>query len=201
MGYIKFNIEEVCHLLGIEVFRKGKHNFILCPGHLDNLGKVDKKATNCVLYEYNYHCFGCGDGGDAYNLVMKSLNCDFVAARNYLYEAFGYKIDKETSKIPFQTLTPKELDFLQLNKNAMQKIFIESKELYNSIVLKRIDELENQINSAIQKSCSKSSELSMFVYDIVNVDGEFDATVFRELKNSFLKDLQFLREIKEKVTF
>jgi hypothetical protein len=83
----------------------------------------------------------------------------------------------------------------------MQKIFVESQALYNSIVLERVAELETQINLAIQKSCSKSSELSMFVYDIVNEDGEFNSAVFRELKNSFLKDLQILREIKEKVTF
>lgn len=196
-GYIRFDIEDVCHLFGIRI-EKGK---IPCPDHLDNLGREDTHATNCVVYGDRYHCFACGGGGDAYSLAMKILGCDFITARNYLYKEFGYKLDKETIDRPFQTLTPRDLDFLRLNRNTMQKIYTESQALYNSIVLERIAELEKEINSAIQKSCSKTSELAMYVYDIANVDGEINSTLFEDLKNSFLKDLQILREIKEKVTF
>jgi hypothetical protein len=47
----------------------------LCPIH-------NEKTPSFVVYKYEnrWHCFGCSEGGDVIDLVMKINNLDFVSA-------------------------------------------------------------------------------------------------------------------------
>ncbi len=40
-----------------------------------------------------YHCFGCGEGGDAFSFVMKTENITFVESAEKLAERVGVKIE------------------------------------------------------------------------------------------------------------
>ena len=60
------SIQSACAIAGIPVSRNG---FIKCPDHLKNMGKPDKKATNCKIYPHSYVCYACGAKGDIFSLV------------------------------------------------------------------------------------------------------------------------------------
>lgn len=55
--------------------RKGKQYFIHCPFHSDT-----NESFAVDPYKQLWNCFGCGEGGDIYKLVMKLENVDFRQA-------------------------------------------------------------------------------------------------------------------------
>jgi DNA primase len=57
---------------GFKLKRKGKQYFIHCPLHPDT-----NESFAVDPYKQLWNCFGCGEGGDIYSLVMKLDNVDF----------------------------------------------------------------------------------------------------------------------------
>jgi hypothetical protein len=72
-------ILSAAHKLGIALTKRGTEYVGLCPLHEDRTPSFSvnpKKGVFC--------CYGCGAGGDAYDLVMAVTGCDFRAAKEYL---------------------------------------------------------------------------------------------------------------------
>ena len=64
---------------GIRLQKKGKSHIGLCPWH------ADKSPSLSVDKEKGlYNCFGCGESGDHFTLVMKMKGCEFKQALTYL---------------------------------------------------------------------------------------------------------------------
>jgi len=77
------DIRTVAECLGLEIKRLGHKDSILCPLH------SDENFGSCYLYDQNWHCFACGEHGDAIDLVRIVENCDFNEACLYLSSLYG----------------------------------------------------------------------------------------------------------------
>jgi hypothetical protein len=65
---------EVLRALDLDLPHNGKIN---CPLHPD-------KTASCHIYEDHFHCYGCGEGGDAIALVKKFYGCSYGRAIQFL---------------------------------------------------------------------------------------------------------------------
>ena len=78
---VKRNVDIVTlfESFGVRLIRQGKSFMGLCPFH------DDKNPSLSVNREKGlYNCFGCGEGGDAFDLVMKLKGYSFREALDYL---------------------------------------------------------------------------------------------------------------------
>jgi hypothetical protein len=71
----EFPIDRLCADGGIELRRVGRYLRGICPFH-------DDHDPSLVVYPENnrWHCFGCGEGGDAIAFTMKLNGLDFKRA-------------------------------------------------------------------------------------------------------------------------
>lgn len=83
----RVSIKEVISAYGYEINRAG---YIACPFH-------SEKTASCKVYENDFHCFGCGAGGDIFSFVQKLFNIDFKQALVRINEDFhlGLELDGE----------------------------------------------------------------------------------------------------------
>src|SRR3954471_22001048 len=73
----------------VELRRSGGSSFSgLCPFHEERTPSFSVDAAKKL-----YHCFGCGEGGDAFTFVEKLEGLDFTGALEYL--ADRYKVPLE----------------------------------------------------------------------------------------------------------
>lgn len=73
--------------------KKGKLFWGLCPFHQEKTPsfKVDPSTQL-------FHCFGCGEGGNAFTFIMKVDHLDFPEAVEVLAERIGHRINYEAVK-------------------------------------------------------------------------------------------------------
>lgn len=64
---------------GISLEKKGKSHMGLCPFHDDKEPSLSVDQSKGL-----YHCFGCGESGDVFDLVMKIKGIGFKEALSYL---------------------------------------------------------------------------------------------------------------------
>lgn len=64
---------------GVPLTKKGGSFMGLCPFHDDSSPSLSVDREKGL-----YHCFGCGESGDAFTLVEKKLSLDFKGALDYL---------------------------------------------------------------------------------------------------------------------
>ena len=97
----------VAEYLGMEVVRKGAHDFICCPGHEKRLGRPDTNISNCILTDKGYRCFACNKSVNIIDMTMEFTGCSYPEALNMIADACGgsalYKTDGKISK----DITPK----------------------------------------------------------------------------------------------
>ena len=112
--------------IGMDIKRKGKYNFILCPGHSERLGHPDTNASNCVLTAKGYHCFGCNTTKDMFAMVMEYLGVDFPHALNIVAELAGgeehFSTEENSSFIAKLPLTTEQLNAIFI-KSASNYVF------------------------------------------------------------------------------
>ena len=75
----KVDILSLMESFGISLEKKGSSWMGLCPFHEDKNPSLSVDASKGL-----YHCFGCGEGGDVFELVMKRESLDFPGALKYL---------------------------------------------------------------------------------------------------------------------
>ena len=87
----EISLVEVAQRLGLEPRPQGGRNLILCPFHTESNPSV-------VLYEGtaarhpHFHCFSCGQHGDAIALVKQVNGTDFKDAVNWIAGTFNISL-------------------------------------------------------------------------------------------------------------
>jgi len=77
----------------VRLHKAGRNYVGLCPFH-------DEKTPsfNVSQERQNYHCFGCGKGGDAFTFVMETEGLDFRQALELLAERTGIELSQQDNK-------------------------------------------------------------------------------------------------------
>ena len=76
-----------------------------------------------------FHCFGCGEGGNAITFVMKYENASFTEAVKILAERAGMEIkEMEETAEEKARRSKSENALFQINKKSDKKIKISSKD-------------------------------------------------------------------------
>jgi DNA primase len=80
---------------GIELERRGRHLFALCPLHRED-------TPSFVITESKglFHCFGCGAGGDVIGFVVKHDGVSFPEALRMLAARAGVPLAEEAQREP-----------------------------------------------------------------------------------------------------
>lgn len=109
----------VCKMLRLKHRVNGAYLHILCP-HPDH---HDRRMGNCVVYANRGHCYACGEGFNAIDLVMMTHDCSFFEAVHELADFFNLTIDFSVSD-PIEPLKiPKELlDACGIDKAQFKKL-------------------------------------------------------------------------------
>jgi DNA primase len=71
----------------VRLTRSGRESKGCCPFH-------GEKTPSFYVYDDHYHCFGCGEHGDAISFVMKSTGAGFVEAVETLAAEAGLEVPK-----------------------------------------------------------------------------------------------------------
>ena len=78
------DIVELFGSFGVLLTKKGKSYVGCCPWHEDKTPSLSVDKSKGL-----YNCFGCGESGDIFNLVMKMKNLDFKEASSFLKNSTG----------------------------------------------------------------------------------------------------------------
>ena len=71
----------------VRLHRSGRNYVGLCPFH------DEKTPSFQVSQEHqNYHCYGCGKGGDIFNFIMETEGLDFLQALEFLAARAGVEL-------------------------------------------------------------------------------------------------------------
>ncbi|SHK07091.1 DNA primase [Tepidibacter formicigenes] len=73
----------------VQVTSAGANYKAVCPFHSENTPSFVISPQKQM-----YKCFGCGEGGDVINFIMKIENLDFMEALEFLGEKVGIEINK-----------------------------------------------------------------------------------------------------------
>jgi DNA primase catalytic core len=73
------DIVAIFHSFGVGLTKKGKSFMGVCPWHDDKTPSLSVDPVKKL-----YHCFGCGESGDAITLVEKMKGCGFTEALSFL---------------------------------------------------------------------------------------------------------------------
>jgi len=88
---------DIAELVGelVPLTRAGRNMKGRCPFH------QERTPSFIVSPErQTFHCFGCGEGGDAFSFVMKTENLTFVEAAEKLAERVGVKVEAQKELAP-----------------------------------------------------------------------------------------------------
>jgi DNA primase len=122
----------------VQLKKTGGNYVGLCPFHNEKTPSFSVSDTKQF-----FHCFGCGEGGDALSFIMKVENLEFPEAVKFLANKLGigieeissknqklvdeknkaYEINKETARFFFSNLTKNEVGLNYLyNRKINNKI-------------------------------------------------------------------------------
>ena len=80
----KVDITELFASFGVELSKKGKSFMGCCPWHNEKTPSLSVDREKGL-----YNCFGCDEGGDAFDLVEKMKGFEFKEALKFLKEWAG----------------------------------------------------------------------------------------------------------------
>ena len=84
----RIDIADLISSYGVDVKRAGSSLKACCPFHSEKTPSFHINAAKGL-----YHCFGCGESGDAIKFVQKQEGLSFVDAVHKLAEQCGVKIE------------------------------------------------------------------------------------------------------------
>jgi DNA primase len=122
----RLNIADI--IAGYIPIKKAGVNFkALCPFHHEKTPSLQISPQKQI-----WHCFGCGEGGDAFGFVMKYENIDFKEALKLLADKAGVKLPE------YRPADPKE----QSERELLLRINDFAARFYHEILIK------NQLGAA-----------------------------------------------------
>lgn len=75
----------------VELKRAGRNMVGRCPFH-------SEKTPSFTVFEDNFHCFGCGAGGDVITFVMRIENLDYKDGVQFLADRCGMTVPQEEKR-------------------------------------------------------------------------------------------------------
>lgn len=128
----------------VELKKTGSQYRGLCPFH------DDKNPSFYVSPMGVYYCFGCGEGGNALNFVMKAYGYDYEEAIEYLARKFNIELEEfEDENASLYKLLQYAMDFYanNLRKNEQVINYLKSRGLNdNSIHKFKIGYADSSLN-------------------------------------------------------
>lgn len=160
----------------VELKRAGRNLVGRCPFH-------SEKTPSFTVFEDNFHCFGCGAGGDVITFIMRIENLDYPDAVTFLADRCGMSVptDEKFIKNVQKNKLSRERAFA-MNK-ATARIFYEN--LLSSDGAQAREYLKNrQISSSTVKHFGLGFAKDDF-YDLYNKLSSLGYTK-DEIKENFL---------------
>ena len=81
----RIDLPDLVRSYGIDLRRAGADFSACCPFH-------HEKTPSCIVHPDYFHCFGCGESGDAFKFVMKMEGLSFADAAEKLAKQCGVEI-------------------------------------------------------------------------------------------------------------
>jgi len=95
----KVDIVALFASFGVQLEKKGSSWMGICPFHEDTNPSLSVDASKGL-----YHCFGCGESGDVFDLVMKYQDSSFPEALDFLKHFSPAAAAKSIQTIPKRAL-------------------------------------------------------------------------------------------------
>lgn len=115
--YIKqeADLKKVVESLGVELRRAGVNFVGRCPFHSEKTGSFTVHPKN-----NHWKCYGCGEGGNAIDFVMKRKGCDFIEAVKYVADLMGYTVSDDYHETTEQKqVRERKMQQVEVNKLAV----------------------------------------------------------------------------------
>lgn len=77
----------------IHLKKSGTNYMGLCPFHSEKTPSFSVSPSKEI-----FHCFGCGEGGDAISFLMKKENLDFIEAIKFLGDKYGIEVNENQER-------------------------------------------------------------------------------------------------------
>lgn len=108
-------LKQVVESLGVELRRAGANWVGRCPFHQEKTGSFTVHPRN-----QHWKCYGCGEGGNAIDFVMKKKGCDFVEAVKYVADLMGYTLTDDYHETTEQRqVRERKMEQVDVNKLAV----------------------------------------------------------------------------------
>ena len=134
--YIKqeADLKKVVENLGVKLKKTGAYYVGMCPFH-------NEKTGSFTIYPRNNHwkCFGCGEGGNAIDFVMKKQGCDFIEAVKYVADIIGYILTDDYHETTEQRQV-RERKMEQVDVNKLAVVWFQNRLMENKQALAYIKE-------------------------------------------------------------
>ncbi|WP_099189200.1 DNA primase [Tepidibacter mesophilus] len=111
----------------IQIKSAGLNYKALCPFHSEKT-----PSFSISTQKQMYKCFGCGEGGDVINFVMKMENIDFMEALEFLAQRASIEIKKGKISEESKKDINKKQNLYQINLDAARYFFKSMHSLDNS---------------------------------------------------------------------
>ncbi len=138
---------DIVELIGqyLTLKKAGANYKALCPFH------TEKSPSFMVSPDKQiYKCFGCNEGGDIFNFVMKMENLEFVEALELLADKAGVELPRKKSRPQYQAEKDKKTQLYQIN-NLSAKVFSKILMEHKSADIARKYLKRRQINNETMK--------------------------------------------------
>lgn len=109
----------VVQSFGIEMKRAGANYVGRCPFHNEKTGSFTVHPRN-----NHWKCYGCGEGGNAIDFVMKIKGCEFIEAVKYVADTIGYTLTDDYQETPEQRQV-RERKMQQVDVNQLAVVWFQ----------------------------------------------------------------------------
>lgn len=130
---IKEKIDIVDFIGGYLQLKKAGQNYkALCPFHNEKTPSFMVNPERQI-----FKCFGCGEGGDVFEFLMKMENLDFKEALEILSEKTGVKLKKSRKQVwnNFENPSDMSSNTNKISKKRLYDINLLSARVFNKILL------------------------------------------------------------------
>lgn len=118
----KINIVDVASRY-MSLTRRGGNYWACCPFH------SEKTASFSIKEDWQiFKCFGCGEGGNVFNLIMKLENVDFLTAVEMLCKMYNIELPTREENA--------EVEARKKQRDSIYKILRDATEFYHNNLLK-----------------------------------------------------------------
>ncbi len=109
------DLKKVVESFGVELKKTGANYVGRCPFHNEKTGSFTVHPRN-----NHWKCYGCGEGGNAIDFVMKMKGCDFIEAVRYVAGVMGYIVTDDYNETHEQrAVRERKAQQVDVNKLAM----------------------------------------------------------------------------------